>query len=407
MEQNTDIAQIAHSKLRTLSTEMNKRLVNRDDEVRGILAAAVAGQHVCLLGDPGTGKSYLARLFAAGLGLRPEVRGDYFELLLTKTTKDTEVLGSWRMQGIKEDVWDRKVDGKLPGAKLAFLDEIFKGSSVILNGLLTIMNERMLHQDTGAISTPLRCLIGASNELPGDDDGLGAFWDRFTVRFWCQPVTSTPAGYRALRALKKAENDGSLPSLPQCAVIEDLDVAREAAKQVEFPSNVDDALFALVKEAREAGIPVSDRKIAQVDTLLRAYAWMEGSPAVQTRHFRVLANALWETQDHLPIIKKLVDKHMQSPLDEVENAYNAAVKLAKACETPLTGMSQAEKTAHCDKIERTIRELDLVKKQGESIEKKLGAAEKAELAKMMAGLDQLKTLLKNAYAQAKFSNLGF
>lgn len=405
MEQQN--AQEVHTKLRNLSTEMGKRLVNRDDEVRGILAAAVAGQHVCLLGDPGTGKSYLARLFAAGMGLHPEQRGDYFELLLTKTTKDTEVLGSWRMQGIKEDVWDRKVEGKLPGAKLAFLDEVFKGSSVILNGLLTLMNERLLHQDSGAIHAPLRCLIGASNELPGDDDGLGAFWDRFTVRFWCQPVTNTPAGYRALRALKKAETSGALPALPQCAQIEDLDVARAAARDVEFPANVDDALFALVKEAREAGIPVSDRKIAQVDTLLRAYAWMEGSPTVATRHFRVLANALWETQDHLPIIAKLVEKHMQSPLDEVSRAYQGAVKLAKSCETPLTGMSQAEKTAYCDKLERTIRELDLVKKSGEAIEEKLSAADKEELARMMNGIDALKAQLKTAYGQAKFSNLGF
>lgn len=64
----------------------------------------------------------------------------------------------------------------------AFLDEIFKANSAILNSLLTILNERKFDNGAGSrVSCPLKCVIGASNELP-DSQELDALLDRFLLR---------------------------------------------------------------------------------------------------------------------------------------------------------------------------------------------------------------------------------
>jgi hypothetical protein len=69
----------------------------------------------------------------------------------------------------------------MQSAHVVFLDEVFKGSSAILNALLSFMNERAFYDRGRRHSVPLQCLCAATNELPDSDD-LQAVWDRFTLR---------------------------------------------------------------------------------------------------------------------------------------------------------------------------------------------------------------------------------
>lgn len=48
----------------------------------------------------------------------------------------------------------------LPSASVAFVDEIFKANSAILNSLLTIINERLFDNGSVREKVPLRCLVG-------------------------------------------------------------------------------------------------------------------------------------------------------------------------------------------------------------------------------------------------------
>jgi MoxR-like ATPase len=75
----------------------------------------------------------------------------------------------------------RKTDGYLPTAEVAFVDEIFKANSAILNALLTLLNERLFDNGNQRLPVPLLCLVGASNELPESEE-LDALYDRFLIR---------------------------------------------------------------------------------------------------------------------------------------------------------------------------------------------------------------------------------
>lgn len=362
----TSTTTTAHANLNKLNRELDRRMVGRRREIRTMVVGLVSGQHTCLLGDPGTGKSFLARQFAKGLGYDPKQRGDYFELLLTKQTKDIEVLGAWKLNDVKQDEWNRKVDNKLPGATVALLDEIFKCNSGILNGLLTLLNEGLLHQDAGAFSSPLRAVVGCSNELPEEDENLEALWDRFTFRHWVDPVSTNLKGYKALKKLKRDTESGKVPAMPSCATIEDAALAAAEAKKVDITDAVDTALFAMVKELRKEGIPVSDRKLNQIEDALKANAWLDGCRAVSVMHFDILRDVVWTTPDQKKMANEIIDRHCVSPVREASKIVSAAVKMAEQ-------LPESDKVetyaidAVKERIERCIKELKVAQSERDRI----------------------------------------
>ena len=64
------------------------------------------------------------------------------------------------MRALEEDKYVRQIEGYLPYAKVAFIDEIFKANSAILNTLLTILNERLFDNGSSRIRVP--------SHLPGE-----------------------------------------------------------------------------------------------------------------------------------------------------------------------------------------------------------------------------------------------
>ena len=131
---------------------------------------------VLLIGPPGTAKSALARAIAQAFS------GNYFERLLTKFSTPEELFGPVSPKALEQDKFSRVISGKLPEAEFAFVDEVFKANSAILNSLLTLVNERVFHNDGAPIKCPLVTMFGASNELPEGKE-LEALFDRFLLRF--------------------------------------------------------------------------------------------------------------------------------------------------------------------------------------------------------------------------------
>ncbi|KAK9791127.1 hypothetical protein WJX73_003201 [Symbiochloris irregularis] len=124
------------TKLLLAINALQQGLCEREAEARLMLLAALAGEHILFIGPPGTAKSELGRRLASLCA------GSFFERLLTRFSVPEELFGPLSMRALENDQYLRITSGYLPEAHVAFLDEVFKANSAILNSLLTLMNER-------------------------------------------------------------------------------------------------------------------------------------------------------------------------------------------------------------------------------------------------------------------------
>ncbi len=161
--------------------ELAKPFVSREEEAKVIALAIISGEHVVMIGEPGTAKSALARRAAELINAR------FFKYLLTRFTEPDELFGPLDINALKQGKYVRITRNKLPEAEIAFIDEIFNANSAILNMFLTIMNERILYDGYSEVKVPLWTMIAASNNVP-DEPELQALYDRFLYRHFVKPV---------------------------------------------------------------------------------------------------------------------------------------------------------------------------------------------------------------------------
>jgi MoxR-like ATPase len=162
-EQLRDEAEDLRTRLNRFRTSLGRFFVNKQHLIDLMVVAAVAQEPLLLVGPPGTAKSDLVLKFKDALGITQQ---DYFEYMLTRFTEPSEIIGPIDINELRNGRYIRREQGKLPTAKLGFLDEIFKSNSAILNILLTIINEKKFYQDGVPQPVALRVLFAATNEIP-------------------------------------------------------------------------------------------------------------------------------------------------------------------------------------------------------------------------------------------------
>jgi MoxR-like ATPase len=258
----------AAAALRVALSGATRGLVEREALAELIALAAVAGEHVLVIGPPGTAKSEAVRRIARAVDAR------LFEYLLGRFTEPSEIFGPIDLRRLKEGFVETETSGMLPEAELAFLDEVFKGSTAILNTLLGILNERVFRRGHTLVRCPLRVCIGASNALP-EDDSLAAFSDRFLVRVFVDPVPD-PRLEELLEAGWGLDHGEPLSDTDfQPASLADLDTLTAAARNSDL-ARVRPHLAHAIRLLRGAGIVLSDRRAVRVQGLVAAAAALAG-----------------------------------------------------------------------------------------------------------------------------------
>jgi len=266
-------------KLKKIREELRQTFLERGELIDGALSALLCSQHVLIIGPPGTAKSMLADEIC-----RRIEGASYFQWLLTRFTTPEEIFGAVSLRALEQDDYRRVTSRKLPEAHIAFLDEIFKANSSILNAILTLINERLFHNGKEIVKVPLLSLFGASNELPEDDELL-ALYDRFLLRF---VVNYIAEDYRFLRMLEA----GPAPERTSLT-LEELREMQSAARALPIPSHIYRAIADIRRELKRKNLEASDRRYRQSLNLLQAHAYLSGEKEVKENDLYFLEHVLW------------------------------------------------------------------------------------------------------------------
>jgi MoxR-like ATPase len=306
--------------------ELEQKFLAKEEIIRLMLVAAVAGEHMVLIGPPGTAKSALIRAFSRLIDAR------YFEYLLTRFSEPNELFGPVDIQSFRSGAYRRVVTNMLPEAEIVFLDEAFKANSAILNSLLTLLNERRFNNGSNLVKVPLISLYAASNEVPSSDN-LDAIFDRFLLRVHSDNLDSyhfhelMTKGLALERASSKDETTPSmasssvpapppLPTMPSTAITRpsgailtaaDLHTCRRTLlDRVEFPEEFLATYKGLCFQLRGEGISLSDRRVVRLLKLFAASAFIEGRTRAHEGDLFILRH-VWNNLDQREILDDVVE----------------------------------------------------------------------------------------------------
>lgn len=316
------------NKISNLITAISRGLFEREHIVANVLLAVIAGQSVFLYGVPGTAKSLIARRISLAFK-----DAKHFEYLMQRFSTPDEVFGPVDIKELKEGRYIRKIEGYLPSANFAFLDEIFKSSPAILNTLLTIINEKIFRNDGKDVKVPLHALIAASNETPAQGSGLEALYDRLNMRLLVEPLKE----WDNFKNLIEGKFEEANVSDDEKITLDELNLITNGAKAVKFSPQT----LEIIKEIREnieklnvkndqddssdpyqqsrqetsdeqilqenqSQIYVSDRRWKNLAHILKTSTFLNDRSEVLPADVLLLANCLWSEKEQIEAIKNIV-----------------------------------------------------------------------------------------------------
>ena len=303
----------AAQSIRAALLDAARGLVEREVLVDVIALAAVAEEHVLVVGPPGTAKSEAVRRVARAVG------GRYFEYLLGRFTEPSEIFGPIDLGKLRAGVVETQTAGMLPDAEIAFLDEVFLASTAILNTLLGILNERTFRRGHTQLTCPLRVCVGASNRLP-EDESLSAFADRFLVRVFVEPIAD-PLLEDLLDGGWSLAGPSKLARAGEASLLGAFDALGGAARGMDL-GEVRPEIARSLRLLRKNGVNLSDRRAVKLQSLVAAAAAMGGRE-------RATRADLWPIVFAVPTREEqaLTREVLRDLLAESENTALAAAAL--------------------------------------------------------------------------------
>jgi len=287
------------AKLQNFRGSLNASSLEREHVIDGLLATLLSQQNAFLLGAPGTGKSDLVRTICNGIS-----GANYFGYLLTPTTDPSEIFGPVAVSKLLNDEYTRDVQGYLPDAHIAFTDELFRGSSAILNSLLTLLNERTFNNGKEVINTPIQSIVAATNSWP-DEESLQAFADRFLFRPTVE-FLKKPASKRLLDSW--AVGNEARPEVGVHLTLPELKLLQEEAKNIKVSEDFLDKFVELWEMLATRAIVISDRRRVQILKFLKAWAVVQGDEELYPEHMHdSMINVVYQTQEDQETITEVLE----------------------------------------------------------------------------------------------------
>ena len=341
-----------------LEDQLNEIFVEKQEIIRGLLIGLLSQEHVLLIGPKGSAKSEIAECICQSL------EGKYFRRLLDKSLTPDEIFGPHSLKGLENDQYRRVVKGKLPEADVAFLDEIFKCNSATLNSMLTCLNERVYFNESpdgssDRIQIPLKFAVGASNEMPESKEELGAFWDRFLLRYMTSYVKSPKSFVGMINSRADARNQPKLKVDPK-KLRKSYDQALKDITGIKMTSP-GEMMLSLKELLSKENIEVSDRRWIKCMKIVAAEAWLNGHPQVEKDDYGILIHSLWEEPEQYNTVKRLMLRHLNPSIQAVADLRDEAFDIMTKCMNADSVDQSKLATEANTKLKVILKKLDKIK----------------------------------------------
>jgi len=315
------------------------------DHVADILVnATLQGEHSVQIGPPGTAKSMMIDKLTQCIS-----GAEVFKYLMTMFTTPSEVMGELDIIALKQGVERYKTDHKLPTAHIAFIDEVFKGNSAILNSLLMLINERRVNLGGSLIDVPLWSLHSASNEIP-DDQSLRAYMDRILYWAWVGDIQESD-NFDMYIQRSHIQDFKNWTSPTQVDFDELKEACNEALTQVKLSHEIREKFGLLRDLLIEDGVRISNRRWQQALNAVKVYAWLDDENMIFEQHLSILKHCLWQDLKE----RKIVELHVENVSTQSEQ------RIIELCNDAQNCVNELLKLSDSDAIIERITELDNIK----------------------------------------------
>ena len=262
-------------------SEISKRVVGREDVVKLMLVSLLSQGHILLQGNPGLGKTTLAKAFAETIG------GEYHRVQMTPDTLPADILGTFVYDQRNATFELRR--GPIFG-NVILVDELNRATPKAQAALLEAMQERQvsLEGQTMSLNEPF---IVLATQVPFGAPGTYPLSEVQADRF----SFSLLLGYPTFdEEMKIVESIDSIEASRCSQIIAAKDVVKsvEAAKRIYVSEPVQKYIVSLIGRLRESPmfrVKPSPRASITLMKGSRAFALLEGRDHVIPDDVKFLA----------------------------------------------------------------------------------------------------------------------
>jgi MoxR-like ATPase len=262
---------------------MAKRIVGKDDVVRGILMGVVASGHVLLEGVPGLAKTLAAKSFAEISGLA------YSRVQFTPDLMPADITGTL----IYEQSTGRFTPRRGPlFANVVLADEVNRAPAKVQSALLEAMEEGQVTIGDTSYALPSPFFVLATQN-PIEHEGTYPLPEAQLDRFLIKVLAGYPTAEEEAGIVRRVANR-EVASVSRVLGAEEIALMRRAAESVSVAEDLVGYIVQLVRATRPGpDAPAAGREVAR---------WLQfgASPRASIHLYRCARiNALFDGRSHV------------------------------------------------------------------------------------------------------------